>query len=546
MRRFNFLFILVLCFSYAAGARATDLAATPPMGWNSWNSFNMGINESVIRKTADLMVSTGLRDAGYIYLNLDDGWQVSRDADGVIQPDPAAFPSGMKALGAYIHSKGLKFGIYTCAGTETCGKRPGSKGHEKQDMATYASWGVDYIKIDWCSTEGLDSKTQYALFRDGIKESGRPMLLSLCNWGVDKPWLWGRQMGQLWRTSSDLLPCWDCKTDWGGTGISQTLDKQIGLASYAGPGGWNDPDMLQVGNSGLSLEESRAHFSLWCILAAPLIAGNNLISMKPEVEEILLNPEAIAVDQDPDGKEGTRIKDEGVGREVWARPLKGGAWAVCLFNRGLKSAAVEARWEDLGLKDDQMKVRDLWAHRDLGVFDDGYMVSVPSHGAVLLKIQSSKPVPLPPSDSWRIRIGGDDFTDHAGLVWSADKLFEGGQNVGTGIAIDAKSDVELYQNERWGPDFSYVFPVLPGKYKVKLKFVEVYLKEPGLRVFDVIINGRKVLDHFDILKEAKGFAKAVDESFSDIQPDGQGRIKVRFVSEVQNAKVCAIEVVRQK
>ncbi len=536
---------LIFCFSIPLIAPAEGLAPTPPMGWSSWNAFSMGINETIIRKTADLMVSLGLRDAGYLYLNLDDGWQISRDDQGVIQPDPALFPSGMRALGDYLHAKGLKFGLYTCAGTQTCGKRPGSKGHEKQDMATYASWGVDYVKVDWCNTEGLDSKTQYALFRDGIKESGRPMLLSLCNWGVDKPWLWGRQMGQLWRTAGDLVPCWDCKKDWGGAGVVPTLDKQLGLESYSGPGGWNDPDMLQVGNSGLSLEESRAHFSLWCILAAPLIAGNNLAAMKPGVREILLNQEAIAVDQDPDGKQGTRVKIGGKGGEVWAKPLRDGAWAVCLFNRGLKSADVNVLWGDLGLKEDQMKVRDLWAHRDLGVFDEGYSVSVPSHGVALLKVTINKPVPQPVSDTWRIRAGGGDFTDHAGQAWAEDKAFEGGDTVVTGLSIAAKEDPELYQTERWGPDFRYAFPVPPGRYKVNLKFAETYVKKEGKRLFDVLINGKKVLDHFDILKEAGAFDKAVDKSFPDIQPGADGMIHLRFVSSVQNAKVCAIEVVRE-
>lgn len=538
--------VFTLLLSAGSSLSAIELASTPPMGWNSWNAFNMGINETALRATADFMVSSGMRDAGYTYLNLDDGWQISRDAQGVIQADPAHFPSGMKALGDYIHSKGLKFGIYTCAGDMTCGKRPGSHGHEKQDMATYASWGVDYIKIDWCSTEGLDSKTQYALFRDGIKESGRAMVLSLCNWGIDQPWLWGRQMGQLWRTTSDLLSCWDCKTDWGGRGVIGILDKQIGLESYAGPGGWNDPDMLQVGNGTLTTEESRAHFSLWCILSAPLIAGNKLKAMTPEIKEILLNKEAIAVDQDPAGKQGTRVKDWGEGCEVWARPLSGGDWAVCLFNRGLKSANVEVNWGDLGLKWDKMKVRDLWSHHDLGIFDKAYSVSVPTHGAVLLRVQENKPTLKPPSDTWRIRAGGEAFTDHARVTWSEDEDFEGGETVETDQTIIAKEDSKLYQTERWGPDFSYTFAVFPGKYRVKLKFVETYLKEPGLRIFDVLINGKKVLNHFDILKEAKGFAKAIDKSFENIQPDTEGRIRVRFVSSVQNAKVCAIEVTRQK
>jgi len=515
------------------------------MGWNSWNAFNMGINETVIKATADQMVTNGMRDAGYVYLNLDDGWQISRDAKGEIQAAPDQFPSGMKALGDYLHSKGLKFGIYTCAGDLTCGKRPGSKGHEKQDTATYASWGVDYIKVDWCSTDGLKSQTQYALFRDGIKASGRPMILSLCNWGVDKPSLWGRQMGQLWRTTGDLLPCWDCKTDWGGSGIISILDQQIGLESYAGPGGWNDPDMLQVGNGALTLEESRSHFNLWCVLAAPLIAGNKLTHMKPEVREILLNQEAIAVDQDPLGKEGTRIKSFGDGREVWAKPLSGGAWAVCLFNRGSTSANVEVLWADLGLKEERMKVRDLWARRDLGVFDKGYSVSVLPHGTVLLKLREDLPTYDAPSDTWRIRPGGEAFTDHSGKVWSEDKDFEGGQTVETVQPVTAKEDHELYQTERWGDDFSYVFPVKPGKYKVRLKFTEAYVKEKGQRVFDIIINDKKVLANFDILDEAKGSLAGIDKSFKDIQPDSKGLIKIRFVATVQNAKVCAIEITKQ-
>ena len=531
--------------SLATGSVAQELARTPPMGWNSWNAFNLGINEKVIRKMADLMVSSGLRDAGYHYLNLDDGWQASRDEKGTIQPDPLQFPSGMKALGDYLHSKGLLFGLYTCAGTMTCGKRPGSKDHEKQDMATYASWGVDYVKVDWCNTDGLDPRTQYGLFRDGIRECGRPMVLSLCDWGVDKPWMWGKGIGQLWRTAGDLLPCWDCKADWGGMGIVLDLDKQAGLAAYSGPGGWNDPDMLQVGNGDLTPEESRSHFSLWCMLAAPLIAGNNLVAMNSGIREILLNREAIAVDQDPLGKEGTRIKTGGDNSEVWAKPLAAGAWAVCLFNPGPKSNSGEVRWTDLGLKTDQMRVRDLWAHRDVGSFNGGYTVSVPSHGAILLKISEDKPASLVASAQWRIKAGGGDFMDSQGQIWTEDKAYQGGHAVGTALDIHAPRDPELYQTERWGPDFSYVLPVVPGKYRVTLKFTEVYLKNPGDRVFDVYINGRKLLDRFDILKEAHGFAKAVDEGFEGIRPDGHGLIRLRFLSEVQNAKVCAIEVIRE-
>jgi hypothetical protein len=203
-------------------------------------------------------------------------------------------------------------------------------------------------------------------------------------------------------------------------------------------------------------------------------------------------------------------------------------------------------WKELGSKEGKMKIRDLWAHRDLGIFDEGYTVSVPSHGVALLKVAEDKPLVLQPSDTWRIRGGAGDFKDHAGRVWSEDKAFEGGDTVGTGLSITAKEDPELYENERWGPDFNYVVPVIPGKYQVRLKFAETYLTQPGQRVFDVIINGRKVLDHFDILREAKGFAKGIDKCFEDIQSDSGGRIKIRFISEVQNAKVCAIEVIRQR
>ncbi|MCE5300097.1 MAG: alpha-galactosidase [Spirochaetia bacterium] len=521
-----------------------DIPATPPMGWNSWNSFNLGINEKSIKRIADFMVSSGMRDAGYVYLNLDDGWQVSRDKKGVIQPDKKEFPSGMKALGDYIHSRGLKYGIYTCAGTQTCGKRPGSKGYEKLDIDTYASWGVDYVKVDWCFTEGLDSKTQYKIFRDAIDACGRPMVLSICNWGVDRPWLWGRGIGGLWRTTGDFVSAWDCRLDWGGLGMLQVLDKQIGIEQYNGPGGWNDPDMLQVGNSGLTLEESRAHFSLWCILSAPLLAGNNLLAMEPEFKDILMNREAIEVDQDPMGKQGTRIKDHGNGREVWAKPMADGSWAICLFNRGPKSATVAVEWKDLGFGGEKMKVRDLWAHRDLGVFDVGYGTGLPSHGAALVRVKDATPEPIKVSDIWRINAGGNEYKDSTGNLWSADIGFEGGQATSTARIIKAKSDAQLYVTERWEGDFAYNLPVLPGKYTVTLKFAEVYLAEPGQRIFDIFINGVKVKENFEILKEADGFAKAVDLTFNDIEPK-DGTVQVRFVSSVQKAKVCAVEVVRQ-
>ena len=542
----NLKFILGLLLLFPFSLSAAQLAQTPPMGWNSWNAFGMGINEKVIKQTADFMVSSGFRDAGYAYCNLDYGWQVSRDPKGEIQADPKQFPSGMKALGDYLHSKGLKFGIYTCAGTETCGKRPGSKGHEVQDMKTYASWGVDYIKVDWCSTDGLKSQAQYALFRDGIQQSGRPMVLSLCNWGVDQPWLWGKQFGQLWRTTGDLVSCWDCKKDWGGMGVVQVLDKMEGLDKYSGPGGWNDPDMLQVGNGDMTLGEDRAHFSLWCVMAAPLMAGTNLATLKPAVKEVLLNTEAVALDQDPLGQAGKRIKTNGKGQDVWARPLADGSWAVCLLNRGAKSADVQVSWKDLGWKEDQMKVRDLWSHRDLGVFDGGYNASVASHDVVFLKVGDAKAPALKASALWRIRPGGDPLKDKQGHEWMGDMAFKGGQTAQTVMDVKAKGDMRLYQSERWGENFNYSLPVEPGQYQVKMRFCELYVKNPGERVFNVLINGQKALERFDILKEAGGFAKGIEKTIDGVEPDDKGMVNIHFITEVQMAKVCSIEIVRQK
>ena len=356
------------------------------MGWNSWNRYHCDINEEIVRATADAMVEKGMRDAGYLYVVIDDCWQIARDEQGNIIPDPERFPSGMKALGDYIHSKGLKFGIYSDAGTKTCQKRPGSRGYEFQDARTYASWGVDYLKYDWCNTSTQDAPASYALMRQALDATGRPIVFSICEWGTHKPWLWGAKVGgNLWRTTEDILNCWDCTTDWGGMGFIWILDKQDTLWKYAGPGHWNDPDMLEVGNSGLTLEESRAHFSLWCVLAAPLMAGNDIIHMPPEVQEILTNREVIAVDQDSLGRQGRKVKDLG-DLEVWAKELRDGSRAVVFFNRGEKPDLLSVCWDQIGFPANaRVKVRDLWQHKDVGVFQGSYMVEVPRHGAVMIR-----------------------------------------------------------------------------------------------------------------------------------------------------------------
>jgi alpha-galactosidase len=327
------------------------------MGWNSWNKFACNVSEDLIRSEADAMVATGMRDAGYQYIVIDDCWQVSRDQNGNIQPDPQRFPHGMKALADYIHSKGLKFGLYSDAGTMTCQKRPGSRGYEFQDARQYAAWGVDYLKYDWCNHSTQDSAASYSTMRDALLASGRPIVFSLCEWGSTKPWLWARDVGNLWRSGGDIGDVWESPKE--GLGIVNILDHNADLYSFAGPGHWNDPDMLEVGNGGMTDAEYRSHFSLWAMLAAPLMAGNDLRSMAPDIREILTNKDVIAVDQDPLGEQWRRVAKNG-DLEVWSRPLQDGSRAVILFNRGKEASQMEATWQELGYPEHlRAAVRDL-------------------------------------------------------------------------------------------------------------------------------------------------------------------------------------------
>ena len=391
-RLFSLLFVLICCGS-VAHALDNGLAKTPPMGWNSWNKFACdGLNEKVVRETADIMVSNGMKDAGYQYVNLDDCWQTSRDEAGNIVPDAAKFPSGIKALADYVHSKGLKLGIYSDAGMLTCAKRPGSIGHEYQDALQYAKWGIDYLKEDWCSTlPGQSAESSYTLMRDALadaaKKTGHEILFSLCEWGSNKPWLWAGPVGNMWRSTGDIQDCWSCKKDWGGNGVTAIIDQVNPLYSYAGPGHWNDPDMLEVGNGGMTTEEYRSHFSLWALLAAPLLAGNDISKMSTDTREILLNKEVIAVDQDSMGIQGHRVRKEG-DLEVWSKQLADGGRAVILLNRGAAPAKVSTSWNDIGFPEDlKADVRDLWAKRDLGKVSGSYFAEVPSHGVVMLRVK---------------------------------------------------------------------------------------------------------------------------------------------------------------
>jgi alpha-galactosidase len=332
-----------------------------------------------------------MKDAGYQYVNLDDCWQTSRDENGNIVPDAARFPSGIKALADYVHSKGLKMGIYSDAGTLTCAKRPGSIGHEYQDALQYARWGIDYLKEDWCSTlPNQSAESSYTLMRDALEQAykvtGHRILFSLCEWGSHQPWLWAGPVGNMWRSTGDIQDCWDCKKTWGGNGVVQIIDLVDPTYSYAGPGHWNDPDMLEVGNGGMTVEEYRSHFSLWAELAAPLLAGNDIANMSASTREILLNKDVIAVDQDPMGIQGHRVKKTG-DLEVWSKQLADGGRAVILLNRGAATAKVSANWSDIGYPDTlQASVRDLWAAKDLGKLSGSYAADVPSHGVVMLRV----------------------------------------------------------------------------------------------------------------------------------------------------------------
>src|SRR3954452_4081481 len=357
------------------------LALTPPMGCNSWNKFGCNINEQIVRDSADAIVASGMRDAGYQYVVIDDCWHGPRDANGFITADAKRFPSGIKALADYVHSRGLKFGIYSDAGRLTCGGRPGSQGHEYQDALTYARWGADYLKYDWCSTGDRNAQEAYAVMADALRSSGRNIVFSMCEWGTAKPWLWAKNTGNLWRTTGDIWDSFSAKDkahDWAHP-MTEIVDMNEPLWSYAGPGHWNDPDMLEVGNGGMTAAEYRSHFSLWAMMAAPLMAGNDIAHMDEATRAILLNKEVIAVDQDALGQQGRRVWRDG-DKEVWVKPLSGGAKALLLFNRGDQTATIRATADHLGYPPAmRAKLRDLWAHKDLARWLGAFEATVEPH-----------------------------------------------------------------------------------------------------------------------------------------------------------------------
>ncbi|XP_031476612.1 alpha-galactosidase-like isoform X1 [Nymphaea colorata] len=332
------------------------LGFTPQMGWNSWNHFYCGINEDLIRQTADAMVHTGLSEVGYKYINLDDCWaEQQRDSQGNLVPKNSTFPSGIKALADYVHSKGLKLGIYSDAGTLTCSKTmPGSLGHEDQDAKTFASWGIDYLKYDNCNNEGVDIKQRYKKMSNALLRSGRPIFFSLCEWGQEDPATWAPAIGNSWRTTNDITDSWNS--------VITLADQNNKWAAYARPGAWNDPDMLEVGNGGMTLEEYRSHYSIWALMKAPLLIGCDLRSMNNETLELLSNKEVIAINQDKLGVQGKKVMTHN-DLEVWAGPLSGGRVAVVLWNRSSFKSSITAKWNDIGLKSDAVvDVRNVWLH----------------------------------------------------------------------------------------------------------------------------------------------------------------------------------------
>jgi alpha-galactosidase len=370
------------------GTGPTIVGATPPMGWNSWNNFGCNPSESLIKGVADAMVSSGMAAAGYQYVNIDDCWMSGRDQSGVLQWDKTKFPAGIPALADYVHGKGLKLGIYETPATTTCAGKTGGLGHEVQDANSFAQWGVDYLKYDHCRGQMSSFKTM----SDALKATGRPIFYSVNPFygvGACVPPTCSIDLvhiANMWRIQFDI------SANWGS--VTGLIDYDKPLAPYAGPGHWNDPDMLEVGR-GMSADEDRSHFGMWAILAAPLITGNDIRSMSTATKAILTNTDVIAVNQDPVGKQGTLVATPGSNLQVWSKELQDvngkKARAVALFNRSGSAASMSVTWSQITLPSGAATVRDLYAQKDLGSFTDSYKSdNVPSHGIVMLKIVTAQ------------------------------------------------------------------------------------------------------------------------------------------------------------
>ena len=372
-----FTFTFLVSYFLCSSALDNGLGLLPPMGWNSWYNFSCHFNQSMVEQTADVIIQKGLDKLGYTYVCLDDCWAKSRDSNNVVQPDPQAFPD-FQGMIDYVHSKGLKFGLYSDAGTMTCAHRPGSLGYEEVDANTYAKWKVDFLKYDNCNNNGIPSQKRYTAMRDALNKTGRPIFYSLCSGGAEGVATWGATIGNMWRTAADIGYPWD--------NMINRADRNDKVAKYAGPGGWNDPDMLQAGNHGMTHVEYQTQFSLWSLMKSPLLIGTDLRNIDDESLRILTNPEVIAINQDKMGVQGTKRKTDGT-NEVWVGPLDGGAYAVILLNRGTATANITASWSDFGVDPSkEAGVRDLWQMKDLGSMKGSVIATVPSHGVAMYKI----------------------------------------------------------------------------------------------------------------------------------------------------------------
>ncbi|WP_426484195.1 glycoside hydrolase family 27 protein [Flavobacterium sp. 2] len=399
--------LFISCLSFGQGnthnqpgGKFEGLAMTPPMGWNSWNTFGTDINEKLVKETADIMVSSGLASAGYDYIVLDDGWMTrERDANGDLVPDPVKFPNGMKALIDYVHSKGLKFGLYNCAGTQTCAGYPGTRGYEYQDARFYAKLGIDFLKYDWCNTKGITAPEAYTTMSNALKVAGRSIVFSLCEWGDNQPWEWGKPIGNLWRISGDIYPCFDCEfkhpENWSSWGFMKIAEMRKDIRKYSGPDHWNDFDMMEVGNE-MNDTEDKSHFAMWCMLSSPLFTGNDYRKMSKETLAILTNKDLIAVNQDKLGIQGFKYAAED-GLEVWVKPLSDGNWVITFLNRSDVAKKVNFDFKkniikdaDFGYEADfnkvNYKIKDLWKNKEIGTTKKNFVSDLASHDVITLRL----------------------------------------------------------------------------------------------------------------------------------------------------------------
>ena len=377
-------------------SRPPALAPTPPLGWSTWYGLRCAYDEKTLREVADAMARNGLLTAGYRYLNVDDCWAIARSPGGDLLADPKRFPSGMKALADYVHARGLKFGIYTSAGTTTCQRdlqadasrlSIGSRGHEAQDMRLFASWGVDLVKVDWCGRyETQDGRSSYETFRDAIAATGRPMLLSICEWGYSKPWSWGKGVGQMWRIAMDTLNCWACQTDWGGIGVVTTFDRLAEVTGSGGPEGWNDPDSVMAGNGVLTHDEARAQLSVYAAAASPLILAADPRRLSPGQLAMVTNRRMLDINQDSLGEPGRRVRRED-GEEVWMRLLSGGRVAIAVVNRSAASRSIPIAAAEIDRPiGAHLTGIEVWSGKP--VAGNGVLRwTVPGHGAALFVLQ---------------------------------------------------------------------------------------------------------------------------------------------------------------